>query len=94
MNKQYEDTLSIVVLLHRDEMTLREIATQCIALSETLPEIKEILLINSASPDQCGQISKEIEAENPGLVRAIDTPTAGYGLAVLTGIQASTSTWI
>jgi len=94
MNKRDEDTLSIVVLLHRDEMTLREIATQCIALSETLPEIKEILLINSASPDQCGQISKEIEAENPGLVRAIDTPTAGYGLAVLTGIQASTSTWI
>ena len=94
MDKQIEDTLSIVVLLHRDEMTLREIAAQCIALSETLPEIKEILLINSASPDQCGQISKEIEVANPGLVRAIDTPTAGYGLAVLTGIQASTSTWI
>jgi glycosyltransferase involved in cell wall biosynthesis len=88
------DTLTIVVLLHRDEATLRDIAAQCIALRESIPQITEILLINSASPDQCGPISKEIERNHPGLVRAIDTPLAGYGLAVMTGIKESKSDWV
>jgi glycosyltransferase involved in cell wall biosynthesis len=88
------DTLTIVVLLHRDEATLRDIAAQCIALRESTPQITEILLINSASPDQCGPISREIENNHPGLVRAIDTPLAGYGLAVMTGIKESKSDWV
>ena len=94
MTPKLDDTLTIVVLLHRDEATLREIARQCIALRETTPQLKEILLINSASPDRCGVISKEIELNHPGFVKAIDTPMAGYGLAVLTGIKASKSNWI
>ena len=94
MTPKLDDTLTIVVLLHRDEATLREIARQCIALRETTPQLKEILLINSASPDRCGVISKEIELNHPGFVKAIDTPMAGYGLAVLTGIKAAKSNWI
>lgn len=94
MIQKLDDSLSIVVLLHRDEATLREIARQCIALRESTPQLKEILLINSASPDRCGVISKEIELNHPGFVKAIDTPMAGYGLAVLTGIKASKSKWV
>ena len=94
MIEKLDDSLSIVVLLHRDEATLREIARQCIALRESTPQLKEILLINSASPDRCGVISKEIELNHPGFVKAIDTPMAGYGLAVLTGIKASKSKWV
>jgi glycosyltransferase involved in cell wall biosynthesis len=92
--QKLDDSLSIVVLLHRDEATLREIARQCIALRESTPQLKEILLINSASPDRCGVISKEIELNHPDFVKAIDTPMAGYGLAVLTGIKASKSKWV
>ena len=94
MIQKLDDSLSIVVLLHRDEATLREIARQCIALRESTPQLKEILLINSASPDRCGVISKEIELNHPDFVKAIDTPMAGYGLAVLTGIKASKSKWV
>ena len=94
MIQKLDDSLSIVVLLHRDEATLREIARQCIALRETTPQLEEILLINSASPDRCGVISKEIELNHPDFVKAIDTPMAGYGLAVLTGIKASKSKWV
>ena len=94
MIEKLDDSLSIVVLLHRDEATLREIARQCIALRESTPQLKEILLINSASPDRCGVISKEIELNHPDFVKAIDTPMAGYGLAVLTGIKASKSKWV
>ena len=94
MIQKLDDSLSIVVLLHRDEATLREIARQCIALRETTPQLEEILLINSASPDRCGVISKEIELNHPDFVKAIDTPMAGYGLAVLTGIKAAKSKWV
>lgn len=89
-----DDSLTIIVLLHRDEATLREIAARCIALRKSVPQLSEILLVNSSSPDQCGPISKEIANDYPDLVRAIDTPLAGYGLAVMTGIKESKSDWV
>lgn len=50
----------------------------------------EILVVNDGSKDDTAKIADRLEAEHPGIVRAIHQENAGHGGAVTTGIKNAT----
>ena len=47
----------------------------------------EVLVVDDGSSDRTAEIADELEAEYPGIVRAIHQPNKGHGGAVNTGIE-------
>ena len=50
----------------------------------------EILIVDDGSSDRTPEIADRLEAEHPGIVRAIHQPNKGHGGAVNTGIENAT----
>ena len=47
----------------------------------------EVLVVDDGSADRTAEIADQLEAEYPGIVRAIHQPNKGHGGAVNTGIE-------
>ena len=47
----------------------------------------EILIVDDGSKDRTAEIADRLEAEHPGIIRAIHQPNKGHGGAVNTGIE-------
>jgi len=47
----------------------------------------EVLVVDDGSSDRTAEIADELEAEYPGIVRAVHQPNKGHGGAVNTGIE-------
>ena len=84
----------IVVLLHNDELTIRQIVNELLSLQSNTPAIRSIILVDSSSPDRCGAIADEISREKPALVRVVHAPIPGYADAVLLGLRSSSASWV
>lgn len=50
----------------------------------------EILIVDDGSKDKTGEIADRLEAEHPGIVRAIHQPNGGHGEAVNAGLRNAT----
>lgn len=50
----------------------------------------EILIVDDGSKDRTAEIADRLEAEHPGIVRAIHQPNKGHGGAVNTGLENAT----
>ena len=50
----------------------------------------EILIVDDGSSDRTAEIADRLEAEHPGIIRAIHQPNKGHGGAVNTGIENAT----
>ena len=50
----------------------------------------EILIVDDGSKDRTAEIADRLEAENPGIVRAIHQPNKGHGGAINTGRENAT----
>ena len=50
----------------------------------------EILIVDDGSRDRTAEIADRLEAEHPGIIRAIHQPNKGHGGAVNTGIENAT----
>ncbi|MGN0298248.1 MAG: glycosyltransferase family 2 protein [Lachnospiraceae bacterium] len=50
----------------------------------------EILIVNDGSKDRTGEIADRLEAEHPGIVRAIHQVNGGHGEAVNAGLRNAT----
>lgn len=50
----------------------------------------EILIVNDGSKDGTAALADRLEAENPGIVRAIHKPNGGHGDAVMCGLHHAT----
>jgi glycosyltransferase involved in cell wall biosynthesis len=82
--------LSYFFPAHNEEANVRGLVDEALATLPALAESFEIIIVDDGSRDATGRIADELEAANPGVVRAVHHPTnLGYGAALLSGFRAA-----
>lgn len=58
------------------------------------PDDTEVLVIDDGSSDATADIARAYEARYPGVVRLVQQPNGGHGIAMQTGIREATGTYL
>lgn len=85
-------TLTFVVPAYNMQGYLKR-CTSTLLSSRRLDDI-EVLIVDDGSTDDTLQVARELEAQYPGIVRAIHQENKGHGGAVNTGIANATGLYI
>jgi len=75
---------------HNEEANLADLVAEALVALPDLAEAFEIIIVDDGSRDATPRLADELEAANPGVVRAVHHPTnLGYGAALKTGFRAA-----
>lgn len=88
MTKLSADLLSIVLPVHNQSDHIRNIVTGYQTAMEKVPLPYELVLVTNACKDDTPAICQQLSGEFPN-IQSVDTPTPGWGNAVLLGLEAA-----
>lgn len=82
--------LSYFFPAHNEEANLVELTNEALEVLPTLAERFEIIVVDDGSKDRTPELADRLEADHPGIVRAVHHPTnLGYGAALRSGLAAA-----
>lgn len=79
--------LTIVVPSYNVEATLRQTVESLLVPDQELRHLLDVLIVNDGSKDGTLALAKQLEAENPGIVRVWDKENGGHGSTINVGID-------
>lgn len=79
--------LTIVVPSYNVESTLRRTVESLLVPNQALRLLLDILIVNDGSKDGTFALARQLEAENPGIVRVWGKENGGHGSALNVGID-------
>ena len=86
--------LSLVLPAHNEEANIAHVVGDALAVLPSFTDVFEIIVVNDGSRDKTRQIVEALAREHSS-VRLINHPVnRGYGAAVTSGINASTSPYV
>ncbi len=86
--------IDVVVLLYKDEATVRLITQEVLALRESVSCLGFVILVDSNSPDDSGAIADEMSRTHPDTVRSVHAAKSGYAEALSLGFASSSAPWV
>lgn len=79
--------LTIIVPSYNVETTLRQTVESMLVPDMKLRNLLDILIVNDGSKDETLQLARQLEADNPGVVRVWDKENGGHGSTINVGID-------
>lgn len=67
---------------------------QCLDSLLAHPDDTEVLIIDDGSTDDTAEIARSYEERYPGVVRLVQQPNGGHGIAMQSGIREATGTYL
>lgn len=82
-------TSSVILPVHNQADHIAEIVRSYLLALAEVPGTHEIILVTNACRDRSPDVCRSLADENPGLVKAIDTKSGGWGLSIKLGLKAA-----
>ena len=79
--------LTIIIPSYNVEATLRQAVESMLVPDMNLRNLLDILIVNDGSKDGTLALARQLEADNPGIVRVWDKENGGHGSTINVGID-------